>query len=281
MHIPKRVWVLTGTMFLTALALSMVYLYMQLHALPTVPKNALNPLIVATHPGTLTLETDVKATTYRANQEITVIVSGNSKDSAVGGYDAVINYDPEMLEFVRAKNEMDDFDFFVTQKTNQVSLTASLKLSSNAAPLTDAILATLSFKTKKEGATKLSFHYVPDVTTDSNMLSDKAKDILGTVQDLELTVGKKITLTLNKPVVFEDKKYTLIEATIPDAACRDCLSVVRVAIEENGKTDILSYKNGGFDGLVEREKSIGAMVYRLEDVSTTSVSLIIGKKQNR
>ena len=278
MHITKRVWALTGTMFLGALALSLIYMYMQLHALPGVPKNALNPLVAATHPGSLALHEDSRTTTFAPNQEISVILSGDSKEISVGGYDAVINYDPAILEFISAKSEMDDFDFFTTQKTNQISLTASLKLSSRAAPVTDAILATLRFKTKKEGTTFLNFQYEPDATTDSNMLSDKTKDILGTVSDLTLVIGKKLSLTLNKPTIFEGKTITLVELSIPPANCSDCLSLVRVAVEENGKTDMLSYKNGGIEGIVEREKSLGTTVYRLEDANESAAIIIIGKK---
>lgn len=278
MHIPKRVWALTGTMFLGAFTLSLIYMYMQLHALPSVPKNALNPLIVATHPGSLKLETDSKAIVFAPNQEIEIILSGDSKEVPVGGYDAVINYDPTILEFVGAKSEMDDFDFFTTQKTNQISLTASLKLTSSAAPLTDAILATLRFKTKKVGSALLHFQYEPDATTDSNMLSNKTKDMLGTVGDLTLVIGKKLSLTLNKPTQFEGKTITLVELSIPPADCSDCLSLVRVAVEENGKTDMLSYKNGGIEGIVEREKSLGNFIYKLEDVNEASVILIVGER---
>ncbi len=278
MHITKRVWALTGTMFLGALALSLIYMYMQLHALPEVPKNALNPLVAATHPGRMKLETDSRTTTFVPNQEISIILSGDSKEVPVGGYDAVINYDPSILEFVGAKSEMNDFDFFTTQKTNQISLTASLKLTSSAAPLTDAILATLRFKTKKEGTTLMNFQYELDATTDSNMLSDKTKDVLGTVSDLTLVVGKKLSLTLNKPTEFEGKTFTLIEVSIPPATCNDCQSLVRIAVEENGKTEMLTYKNGGFVGLAEREKNIGTTVYRLEDANESAAIIIIGKK---
>lgn len=278
MHITKRVWALTGTMFLGALALSLIYMYMQLHALPEVPKNALNPLVAATHPGRMKLETDSRTTTFVPNQEISIILSGDSKEVPVGGYDAVINYDPSILEFVGAKSEMNDFDFFTTQKTNQISLTASLKLTSSAAPLTDAILATLRFKTKKEGTTLLNFQYELDATTDSNMLSDKTKDILGAVNDLGLVIGKKLSLTLNKPTIFEGKTITLVELSIPPANCSDCLSLVRVAVEENGKTDMLSYKNGGIEGIVEREKSLGNFIYKLEDANESGVSLVIGER---
>lgn len=278
MHIPKRVWALTGTMFLGALALSLVYMYLQLHALPDVPKNALNPLIVATHPGTLKLETDSRGVVFEANKEIEIILSGDSKEIPVGGYDAVINYDPDMLEFISAKNEMEDFNFFITQKTNQITFTSSVKLSSRPSPIADGILATLRFKSKKEGKTMLTFQYKPDATIDSNMLSNKMKDILGTVGDLNLVIGKKLTLSRNKPSIFEGKTITLVEVSIPAANCSDCLSLVRVGVEENGQTDILSYKNGGIEGLIERERNIGNMVYRLEDANEAAAVLIIGER---
>lgn len=278
MHISKRVWALTGTMFLAALAVSLVYMYMQLHALPEISKNALNPLIKATHPGSLVLETDSKTTTFAVNKEITLMLSGNSKEVPVGGYDAVITYDPSVLEFLGAKNEMGDFDFFTTQKTDQISLTASLKLTSKATPLTDAILATLRFKTKKVGTALLHFQYEPDVTTDSNLLSDKTKDILGSVDDLSVVVGSPLTINTTKPTEYNGKMITLLEASIPDPTCRDCQSLVRIAVEQQGKTDVLSYKNGGLVGLVEREKSIGNTVYRLEDASRTTALLIIGER---
>lgn len=265
-------------MFLVSLSLVLVYLYMQLHSLPEVTKSSLNPIIAVTHPGSLALETDNNAQTFAANKEIAVIVSGNSKNVPVGGYDAVITYDPMMLEFIGAKNEMDDFDFFTSQKTGVVSLTASLTLTSTPVALTDAILATLRFKTKNEGKTFIRFQYEPNKTTDSNLLSNKAKDILGSVGNLDIVVGKQLTINLARPTEYNGKKVTLVEVEIPQATCRDCQSLVRIAIEENGKTEVLQYKNGGINGLVEREKSIGKTVYRLEDASQTTARLIVGER---
>lgn len=269
---------MTGAMFLVSLSLVLVYLYMQLHALPEVTKSSLNPIVAVTHPGSLALETDANAQTFAANKEIAVIVSGNSKDVPVGGYDAVIMYDPMMLEFIDVKNEMENYDFFPTKKAGVVSLTASLKLTGTPIALTNAILATLRFKTKNEGKAAIHFQYEPNKTTDSNLLSNKAKDILGTVSNLDIVVGKQLTVSMNRSTEYNGKKISLLEAEIPQPSCRDCQSLVRIAIEENGKTEVIQYRNGGINGLVEREKSIGKTVYRLEDASQTTASLIVGER---
>ncbi len=267
-------------LFVASIALTMIYFYADLSksTVDSDTSGVLSKRQAATLPGSLTLTTSADGHNYLLGQDVDVVLGGDSKSIPVSGYDAVIVYDPTILTFVNATNGRDEYNIFTSKGEGKVMVTAGLKLSDKPSALSDSILASVRFKVIKAGSSTISLSFTPGSKTDSNMLSDKTEDILGSVDDVIVRVGMKVVVSKSEPTTIEGKKLTFVESTIPERGCADCQRIAIVSVEENGKSQDLKYVNGGFVGMSEHEKTIGDTVYQLEDMTAESITLIVAHK---
>lgn len=180
--ITRYTWKLVILLFIGSLAVTVSYLYISLSS--TKPDMTYSNQVQSSHlPGSLTLNTITGNTHFAAGADVYVTLSGSSAGIPISGYDGVISYNPDVLTFVESTNNMADYDIFTAKKDGSIILTGSLKLTTpSALPLQDSILATAHFSAKQAGeADTIMLVFTPGSKTDSNMLSDKTEDILGTV----------------------------------------------------------------------------------------------------
>lgn len=107
--------------------------------------------------GTLTLNVqDEQNVSPAVNSEFRVYFEGNSSGKNIVGYDIVLNYDPQVFEFVRAESLLNSFKVHAFDKNDYLILTGVRSLSSEPVPLTDTKMISLVFKAKISGPQNLS-----------------------------------------------------------------------------------------------------------------------------
>src|SRR3989344_600828 len=274
----KTIWRYVVLLFIATIAILLVYLVVQLSRRASLVKESAQNQQTQDQElvGKMGLISATGKNGFSVGETVVVTVTADSASIPVTGYDAVIMYDPAVLRFESAKSLLDTFDFFATPKEGAISLTGGLKISpNNPQQISDSVLANISLTALKNGNANFDFFFHRGETVDSNLLSDKTKDILGEVSTVQIVVGQSYTLLLNKQVEIGDSTLTLLESTIPASTCQDCQSIVNITVEKNGESQVLEFINGGFDGRVERQKKVGDTTYELENSTTTSVILNI------
>jgi hypothetical protein len=118
--------------------------------------------------------------------EVNVVL--DTKGNSVTGADAILRFDPARLEIVDSQSETPGlqvaegliFDFYLGNTANSQTGRITISGITNAKKTFTGrgVLAKPTFKTRVAGKTKLFFEYQPAVTSDSNVASVFAKDIL-------------------------------------------------------------------------------------------------------
>ena len=108
-------------------------------------------------------------------REFKVIISVATGNRTTLGTDAVLSYDPRILTAVKIipgkiyplyPQNLQDID------NTHGKLTLSGTVGFNKPKTANGVLAEVSFRSKKEGQTVLSFNWLPNATNDSNIVPD-------------------------------------------------------------------------------------------------------------
>lgn len=95
--------------------------------------------------------------TFSLNNQIEIEVYADSEGKNISGYDLIISYDPQGLEFVKSESNLVDFSLYSFKKDSYLSLTATKNLNSNAQTIfASNKIASLTFKPKKPGIYQIS-----------------------------------------------------------------------------------------------------------------------------
>lgn len=129
--------------------------------------------------------------------QIQVPISVNTSGKKVIGVDVVIKYDPQFfqatnsgtLKVFQPSQIFDEYPIAVAD-TNRGEIRVSGIASNSQSGFNGiGVLGTLTLKTLKTGQSTLTFDYLPNGTTDSNMVEYMTGvDILSAVENLDLTI---------------------------------------------------------------------------------------------
>lgn len=153
-----------------------------------IPLQKITP-ILPKEKGALQLTTKNRKSNYAVNETVNTIISASSDGEPVVGYDIVLRYDASKLEFQKSKSLDVNFKMFNSPTEGELNLTGVKQVDlSNSIALTNSPLAEVQFKTKAHGSTSIQIHFIPNSTTESNLMSEKNRDILGKVESISLMV---------------------------------------------------------------------------------------------
>lgn len=94
---------------------------------------------------------------FSLNDQINIDIYADSEGKNISGYDLIISYDPQGLEFVSAQSTLNDFSLYSFKKEGRLSLTGTKKLNSNNQTIfASTKIAILNFKPKKRGTHTVS-----------------------------------------------------------------------------------------------------------------------------
>jgi hypothetical protein len=123
------------------------------------------------------------------NFEVAVVLTTQSRKA--GGVDAILTFDPALLQVVAVDKstvftEYPQLKFDNSQGKVAVSATTTLEDKQGIAA---GEVAKITFTALKTGKGAIEFLFSPGVTTDSNVVAaDLPEDILGAVENLQITI---------------------------------------------------------------------------------------------
>lgn len=146
---------------------------------------------------TPTLSLVLKNSQLAVGNQVQIPISLNTAGKKIIGVDVVIKYDPQMLQATNSGTIrvfqpgklFDEYPIATADPTRGQILVSGIASIGKNGFNGVGVLGTLSLTTLKAGQTTLKFDYLPNGTTDSNMIEQTTgDDILGGVEDLTLTI---------------------------------------------------------------------------------------------
>lgn len=130
-------------------------------------------------------------TSYTLAEKIPVGVKASSSESLVTGFDVVIKYDPAFLTLSKRNSPpLTDFLYYGQNTDNLIQVSAVRKPNQNTLQtFNNSELFGFEFTPVKAGKTTLRIVYLPNSTSDSNILDNNSNDVLGSARGLELTIN--------------------------------------------------------------------------------------------
>lgn len=124
-------------------------------------------------------------------KELKIVI--NSKGKFLTGADAVIKFDPNVIEIVDNPQPGEIFPFYpilkVKPEIGEITITGTITDPNQPHFQGEGIFATIFVKPLKTGETSLKFKFSPGRTDDSNLAEKTTgKDILVKVNDISLSI---------------------------------------------------------------------------------------------
>lgn len=127
---------------------------------------------------------------YRVGNTVKVLIKADSKGEDVQGYDVVLLYSGK-AKFLEVKNLLPDFEMYVSDDRQKVSVTSPKKLtgtSTNVFKSTDVL--EFSFKLNEPGVTSFTIESKKGSRDESNMFGIQNIDLLGAVKNAQIIVNE-------------------------------------------------------------------------------------------
>ncbi|OGK61921.1 hypothetical protein A3I56_00555 [Candidatus Roizmanbacteria bacterium RIFCSPLOWO2_02_FULL_43_10] len=131
---------------------------------------------------------------YKKGDSVIVFVYGDAKDVKTTGYDALLRYDPQKLRYERLSSSLDGMDVFETDALvsdgMRELLITGVRSTARKEPflLVNTALVEVTFTVLGSGPTRIALGYEPGSSKDSNMMNDQNQDVLGSVEDLDISI---------------------------------------------------------------------------------------------
>lgn len=124
---------------------------------PTQPTITPTPtLIPYAKKGVMKLYTENNVLRFPVGQEVTMGVLASSEKSDIVGFDIVLSYDQNVLEFTSANSQLNSFKAYSYPRTDYVSITMIKSLQeTNSTVFDNTDIAQLRFKALKKGTTSI------------------------------------------------------------------------------------------------------------------------------
>ncbi len=143
--------------------------------------------VQSTISGRLGLSTKGSTTEFRQGQQVTLFVYANSNAQEIIGYDAVIRYNTDEVEFESVKSVLDGMEVFesvqpVGETQSELIVTGIQSLNQETPfVLDDTALAEVTFTVLTSGPVDLELMFEPGSNQESNLRTASNQDILSTV----------------------------------------------------------------------------------------------------
>lgn len=127
---------------------------------------------------------------YSLSEKVLIKVVANSAGEVVRAFDVLIEYDPEFLSLTNKKSPaLSDFTYYGSNSAKLLQVSAVQKPESKTQQVfADTSLFELEFTPKKAGKTSFKIVFVPNSTTESNLINEKSNDILTTASGTEIEI---------------------------------------------------------------------------------------------
>lgn len=141
--------------------------------------------------GVLKVSTKDNKRNFKVGETVELLVSANSDNQSVIGYDVMLTYDATKLQFKETESMDPSFNMFTFTKKGKVSLTGVKRVKPAVSTvMSGAPLGKVTLKALSAGPVKVSIDFIPNSLKDSNLMNGKNEDVLGGVEGVELVVGK-------------------------------------------------------------------------------------------
>lgn len=129
--------------------------------------------------------------TYSISETIPISVKASSAGIAITGFDTIIEYDPQFLTISKKDTPpLQDFLYYGQNTDKLIQVSAVRKPEGNSLQtFENTELFKIEFKPKKSGKTSLKIIYLPNSTSDSNLINGDSKDVLENARGLEITIN--------------------------------------------------------------------------------------------
>ncbi|OGK15881.1 hypothetical protein A2690_04470 [Candidatus Roizmanbacteria bacterium RIFCSPHIGHO2_01_FULL_39_12b] len=229
--------------------------------------------------GTLTLRKQNDRQIVAEKEKFDLVLSGKSEKILVGGYDAVVKFDPNIVSFETNKSLNNRFDVVATRRDGEVIVTGTIKDDGKAIAIDATPLTILTFSALKEGNANIFVEKdLQNKQRDSNIINPKGVDILDSVENPTVFVGKKITAT-SKDVKVNDTAIVINSVELPSAGCSDCVTIVNAQITKGAETERLKFTTGGIAGKPQTPTEAFGVLYEIGNVTNTGVEVYFAPKQ--
>ncbi len=216
------------------------------------------------------LESDKQ--TYVAGDEVVVRVYANSQQTPISGYDAVIRYNPEYVEYLDARSVTDAFSLYTQPSKGTTSLTGMRPLNDSPAAVSQ-VVAEARYRVIKTGKVTFELKYSPGGTADSNLIDSSSKDILSSVNRVEVLAGEGVTLVKNKPQKAGDLTLTLESYSYIAPSCADCMESATIKVQRGDEARRIEFRNGGIVGYTDVSQQVFG--YEIVGVSFSKEGVVV------
>lgn len=127
---------------------------------------------------------------YSQSEKIIITAVADSQNKFITGFDVLIKFDPEFLSLTDKKSPaLPNFDYFGSNENGLLQTSAVQKTSITAPQVfKNQKLFEFEFTAKKSGKTQINIVYMPNSTSDSNLINNNSQDILNNAKGVEITI---------------------------------------------------------------------------------------------
>ncbi len=224
-----------------------------------------------------------KENMLRMDEQFSVSVEANSLDKPVTGFDIVLTFEPSSLVVGHIQEVLSsNYKYIVKKNTDSVIISGiPLTQETDLIVFDKTIISTVDFTVKKTGNTSIKIKYVPESSTDSNLICE-GKDILTQTSGATIVSGQQISLSKGTPSIIPGTPLTLTltETVIPESACRDCFTrtAIDVFSSDIGTKSAVAFSSGGFAGLVNNTAVEYGYQFTLVEMKKDSATISIIKE---
>lgn len=217
---------------------------------------------------------------YKSKDVVNGFIIADSNNQPIANFEIVLTYDPTIVQLITIENLEPDFQTVKQLNKERAVLTGTKKLTVNT-PLIfkETSLVMFRFKAVKSGNSYLRLLFSPYKKISSHLFNEQTKEILNQVKEAIVFIGQPVTVAKNQTVHLFNTNLILKLQSIekPSATCRDCLTLVTLKVENNGKTKDLVFKSGGIAGVLVNQINAFGYTFKLDSLGENEVNLIYYK----
>lgn len=236
--------------------------------------------------GKMYLASTTDSRSFPINEEFSLDLRIDTNSQEVGGYDAVMFYDSNLLEFIKADNLVPDFELFTNESqvpgetsTKRLTITGIMQLEKQKPfAFNQEPVAHIIFRAKKAGSSTIKFDFTPDETSDSNLVLINTEEILSEVSHFTIAAGIGHSLKVGQAYTDPSSKISVkvVKIITPEKTCNDCMIDAELEITSaSGEKQTAIFSNGGFAGKMNDSKKIFQASIEVSNITAQAIEVSI------